>query len=110
MKLHHFAVAESLTHMTRNANQTRGPKLTILIFMREGENLAKDHMQKSSKLARILLCLCSLLSSAATKAQGTWPYIAPADLFSNKIVLFCKVNIHQMLMKIHTNNYDKHTI
>lgn len=38
---------------------------------------------------------------AAAEAQGTWPYIAPADLFRKKIVLFCKVNFHQMLMKIH---------
>lgn len=36
MKLHQFAVAESLTQMTRNANQTWGPKLTILIFIHEG--------------------------------------------------------------------------
>jgi len=53
------------------------------------------------KLVRILLSLCCLLSGAAAKAQGIWPYIAPADLFRNKIVPFCKVNIHQMLMKIH---------
>lgn len=57
--------------------------------------------EKSLKLVRILLSLCCLLSGAAAEAQGAWPYVAAADLFRKKIVLFCKVNIHQMLMKIH---------
>lgn len=65
------------------------------------EHLAMDLMYKSSTVVRTLLSLCCLLSGAAAKAQSVWPYIAPADLFRNKIVLFCKVNIHQMLMKIH---------
>lgn len=36
MKLYQFATAESLTQMSRNANWTRKPKLSILVFMHEG--------------------------------------------------------------------------
>lgn len=36
MKLHQFAMAESLTQMSRNANWTWKPKLSILVFMHEG--------------------------------------------------------------------------